>query len=48
MLHCDDPRQLSLRALQDAAGVEEIVLQPAEAGQLTDCNTEAIWNEVAG
>ena len=48
MLHCDDPRQRSLRTLQDAAGVEEIVLQSAEVGQLTDCNTEAIWNEVAG
>lgn len=48
LLQHDEPRQRSLRALQAAAGSEEIVLSVAGAAQLTDCNTEANWNEVAG
>lgn len=48
LVHIDDPRRRSLRALQLAVGVEEIALWPDEAAQLTDCNTEAIWSEVVG
>lgn len=47
LLHEDDPRRRSLRALQHAVGVEEIALPPDEATQLTDCNTEATWKEVS-
>jgi molybdopterin-guanine dinucleotide biosynthesis protein A len=46
LLHEDDPRRRSLRALQHAMGVEEIALSSDEAAQLTDCNTEATWKEV--
>ncbi|SFS14200.1 molybdopterin-guanine dinucleotide biosynthesis protein A [Dyella sp. OK004] len=48
LLRQDDPRQRSLRALQAAIGNEEISLSAAEAAQLTDCNTEAMWSEVNG
>ncbi|MBQ4855860.1 molybdenum cofactor guanylyltransferase [Rhodanobacter sp. B2A1Ga4] len=48
LLQRDDPRQRSLRALQAATGSSEIALNVAEATQLTDCNTQANWNEVAG
>ncbi|MEY2161212.1 molybdenum cofactor guanylyltransferase [Rhodanobacter sp. FW106-PBR-LB-2-11] len=42
-----EPRQRSLRALQQAVGCAEITLAPDEAAQLADCNTEASWNEVS-
>lgn len=48
LLRQDDPRQRSLRALQAAVGSEDIPLSAAEAAQLTDCNTEAMWSEVTG
>lgn len=48
LLQQAEPRQRSLRALQAAIGCDEIALSTAEAAQLTDCNTEANWNEVAG
>ncbi len=43
----DDPRARSLRTLQQTVGLAEIPLAPNEMTQLTDCNTEAVWNEVA-
>jgi molybdopterin-guanine dinucleotide biosynthesis protein A len=42
-----EPRQRSLRALQQALGCAEVALDPDEAAQLADCNTEASWNEVS-
>lgn len=45
-LHEGDARRRSLRALQQALDCAEIALDPAEAAQLADCNTEASWNEV--
>ncbi len=42
-----EPRQRSLCALQQAVGCAEIALASDEEVQLTDCNTEALWNEVS-
>lgn len=41
----DDPQRRSLRALSAALGVREIPLTDAEASQLLDCNTPALWKE---
>lgn len=46
LLRADDPRERSLRALQQALDCAEIALDPGESAQLADCNTPAIWNEV--
>lgn len=46
LLHEREPRQRSLRALQQAMGCTEIALAADEIAQLADCNTEASWNEV--
>ncbi|MBA2078311.1 NTP transferase domain-containing protein [Rhodanobacter sp. PCA2] len=46
LLQEPEPRQRSLRALQQAMGFAEIALAPDEHAQLADCNTEASWNEV--
>lgn len=46
LLDADDPRQCSLHALERSLDVQQIPLAPAEATQLTDCNTPAAWNEV--
>lgn len=48
LLRHDEPRERSLRALQADIGSEEIALSAAEAAQLTDCNTEAMWSEITG
>jgi molybdopterin-guanine dinucleotide biosynthesis protein A len=47
LLQASEPRQRSLRALQQAVGCAEIALDPEETAQLADCNTEASWNEVS-
>ena len=46
LLHKREPHDRSLRALQQAADCEELVLGSDEAVQLVDCNTETMWNEV--
>jgi molybdopterin-guanine dinucleotide biosynthesis protein A len=46
LLHQGEPRQRSLRALQQAIRCAEIALDADEIAQLADCNTEANWNEV--
>ncbi|MEW9572876.1 molybdenum cofactor guanylyltransferase [Rhodanobacter sp. Si-c] len=46
LLHEREPRQRSLRALQQAVGCADITLTTDEVAQLADCNTEASWNEV--
>lgn len=48
LLSAHQARQRSLHALQEAVGTEEIILTAEEQVQLTDCNTEASWNEVTG
>lgn len=47
LLQASEPRQRSLRTLQEALGSEEIPLRPGEAEQFTDCNTPEAWNRVA-
>ncbi|MDO1529431.1 NTP transferase domain-containing protein [Fulvimonas sp. R45] len=46
LLRGREPRQRSLRALQQALDCAEIALTLDEAAQLADCNTEASWHEV--
>lgn len=48
LMRADDSRRHSLHAYEQAVGVEEIALASGEAAQLTDCNTAAVWHEVAG
>lgn len=47
LLKQGEPHRRSLRALQQAVGCEELALDPVEAAQLLDCNTEAVWYEVS-
>lgn len=39
------PRQRSLRALQQRLDCARLALSPAESGQLLDCNTPSAWKE---
>lgn len=42
-----DAHARSLRALQAGMNAAEVSLSAVEAVQLTDCNTEAVWRELA-